>query len=670
MNRGGNMKAHTAARPRVTTLVEMIATGIALFGVLIAAALPAVSQTSQAQAAKAAGAAAPSPELVRAQNEWHQALLQLPHPEPGCYWATYPRVEWIPATCKPGPKYPAIPAHGIPKPFTVGNGGSNDFASNPTGTIIGVDGTFPNPSAGLTETGPIANSGPSFSDTYTLQINANPFTSAACMLSPNPNCKGWEQFVYENNPTTNDVYIQYWLLKYNAACPGAEWTQFQFTGHPEIYCYQSTLASSTLNGHSVSEFGSNNLRFSASVTPSSDQVVITIGGDGAMMTGVNAVDLAAGWTDAEFNVFGDGGDSNGGGQAAFSANSTIVVKNTVHNGTRNAPACDMQSFTGETNNLTLVGMGPIPTQASPAIEFTESNVPGSLAACVTAAGFGDTHLTTFDGLLYDFQAAGDFLLTQAEGFTVENRQVSGAPTWPNATVNKAVATQMGNTRVAVCTEPSRIFVDGREREIGEGQIISLPGGVGILHTGNVYLVQDETSGDGIRAENNGAYINLTVGLGHWPVTVRGVLANANGNVNAIEAQTGVVLVAPFEFNQFYHEFTDSWRVPEKDSLLAPCGENVVTGIPQEPFYANNLPPQLRERAQRVCAAAGIREKALLEACIIDVAFTGREEAAKVYVGMRAPVAVGQIVTSGSGGRDGGNGDGGDKDEKDNKPYKE
>jgi hypothetical protein len=411
-----------------------------------------------------------------------------------------------------------------------------------------------------------------------------------------------------------------------------------------------------MSGHSVSEFGSSNLRFSASVTPSSDEVVITIGGDGAMRTGSNAVDLAAGWIDAEFNVFGDAGDSSGGGQAAFGANSTIVVKNTVHNGTRNAPACDMQSFTGETNNLTLVGMGPIPTQASPAIEFTESNVPGSLAACVTAAGIGDTHLTTFGGLLYDFQAAGDFVLTQAEGFTVENRQVSGAPTWPNATVNKAVAAEIGKTRVAVCTEPSRVFVDGKERQIREGQIVSLPGGVGILHTGNIYLVQDETTGDGIRAEDNGTYINLTVGLGHWPTTVRGVLANASGNFNAIEARTGGVLVVPFAFNQLYHEFADSWRVADKESLLAPCGERVVTGSPKAPFYANDLPLQLRERAQRVCTAAHIRDKSLLEACIIDVAFTGREEAAKVYVGMRAPAAVGKIFLSGSG-KGKGDGDG-------------
>jgi len=85
---------------------------------------------------------------------------------------------------------------------------------------------------------------------------------------------------------------------------------------------------------------------------------------------------------------------------------------------------------------------------------------------------------------------------------------------------------------------------------------------------------------------------------------------------------------------------------------------VETGVPQKPFYASDLPPEIRRRAQTVCTQAGVKDKALLEACTIDVAFTGRETAAKVYVGMRAPVAVGQIVTS----RSKGDGDG-DRDDK-------
>src|SRR5690349_3179515 len=98
------MKANSASRSLVITLVKIIVVGITLCVLMIAVALPAVSQTSKGMAARAAQT--PNPELVRAQGEWHQALLRLPHPKPGCYRATYPRVEWISTTCNPAPKYP------------------------------------------------------------------------------------------------------------------------------------------------------------------------------------------------------------------------------------------------------------------------------------------------------------------------------------------------------------------------------------------------------------------------------------------------------------------------------------------------------------------------------------------------------------------------------------
>jgi hypothetical protein len=407
----------------------------------------------------------------------------------------------------------------------------------------------------------------------------------------------------------------------------------------DIYCFRNSPGAVSLTaGQPVSNLG--NVTLTGAVTTSSDAITVTVGGTAFTTAGSNAVNVAAGWTDAEFNVFGDAG----GGQANFGANTTMVVKTTVHNGTRNVPTCSMESFTGETNNLTLVGTSPITTQNSPAIEFTQSNLPGSTAACVTAAGLGDTHLSTFGGLLYDFQASGDFVLAETDkGFVVQARQMSGAPIWPSASVNKAVATRMGETRVAVCTEPSRLEVDGTATEVGDGQTLSLPSGVDILRTGNVYTIVNQ-SGDSLRAELNDTYINASVGLGHWPAKVRGILANAKGQVNKIEARTGTVLTAPFAFADLYHEYADSWRVPVKESLLSSCGDGkVATGIPKKPFYANNLEPQVYKYARAVCTAANVKVKSLLDACTLDVAVIGRETAAKVFAGLRAPVAVGRVV---------------------------
>src|SRR5208337_2790706 len=104
--------------------------------------------------------------------------------------------------------------------------------------------------------------------------------------------------------------------------------------------------------------------------------------------------------------------------------------------------------------------------------------PGAPATCADATSVGDTHLTTFDGLYYDFQASGDFVLAQdGPEFVVQARQASGAPTWPNASVNKAVATQMGKTRVALYIEPTRLVIDGAANNLADGKSIELPTGV-------------------------------------------------------------------------------------------------------------------------------------------------------------------------------------------------
>ena len=632
-------------RPAEQSLIFAICLAI---GTLASPALAADALPPKPPKPKAA-ATAPTPprkvEIARTREAWSKSMAKLPQPKEGCYTAEFPRVEWKPVTCGEAPKYPMIPPRAKPGHFVVGGGGANDFSAHPTATISAVEGTFPSISSGLTESGPIANTGPAVDNAYTLQINANQFTSSICPAT-STDCKGWEQFVYENNDTQHRVFIQYWLIKFNATCPSSDWTQFQFTGDTDIYCFQSTTTSSLPAGIAASGLGS--VTFSASANASNDQVKIDDGlGHAATRVGTNAVKLSGGWTDAEFNVFGDGGNDAGGGQAGFGANSTIVVKTTVHNGTKNAPTCVSESFTGETNSLTLVGTAAIATQPAPAIEFTQSNATSSTPACQTAAGIGDTHLTTFGGLLYDFQAAGDFVLAESgPDFMVQARQVSGAPTWPNATVNKAVAARMGSTRVVFCTGPGRVDVDGNAAVIPDGQTMSLPTGVDIRRTGDTYVAIDQR-GNSLRAEISDTHINATVGLGRWPTDVRGILANARtprNTVNTIQARTGAILTAPFPYERLYHEYANSWRVTRTESLLAPCGEATVeAGIPRTPFYARNLDRDHYDRGRTVCANAGVKPGPLFDACILDVAVIGKDEAAQVFVGMRAPKAVGRVV---------------------------
>ena len=257
---------------------------------------------------------------------------------------------------------------------------------------------------------------------------------------------------------------------------------------------------------------------------------------------------------------------------------------------------------------------------------------------LTGEGIGDTHLRTFSGFFYDFQASGEFVLAKTgPGFEVQSRQVSGAPTWPNASVNSAVGARMGNTRVSVCL-PNRLEVDGDPTEVEEGKPLELPGGVDVSRTGSVYLVRGQ-GGNSMRAQVHDGWIDVNVGLGRWPSQPRGLLASAGGKVDQLATSKGEVLSQPISFEDLYSRYGDSWRVPASRSFL--CGKKVEPGDPKKPFTAEDLDPKLAKRARAVCTEAGVRkEGALLDSCILDVAVIEDPTAAKVYVGAPQPAAVG------------------------------
>ena len=602
-----------------------------------------------------------SPEEKRKRVDWNDSMLRKAAPKNGCFTADYPIAEWKQVPCGTGPQFPAIPRRG-PRPAVVGN--INDISAHaPSGTISQTIGSFDAVNV-TSETGPVNNTGPSVNSAYSLQINTN-FLNGVCSGSPNANCQGWEQFVFTNDGATGNLgklFIQYWLIKYNATCPANQnWTQFQFSGGGDIYCYKDPLDSSNgwftlVPSQPISNLA--NMRMSAAVTSTSDGVTLSTGGTKVYnRTGDNAVKAAAAWTSAEWNVFGDAGSSAGGGTATFNTGASIVPRTRIFYGGTTAPDCLAQGTTGEMNNLSFGPTAPSATAPGPAVIFNESIAGGATSNCAAASTIGDTHLRTFNGLFYDFQASGDFTLAEVgRDFSVQTRQVSGAPTWPDATVNKAVAARFGTTKVAVClASPGRegggagILVDGKLTFVEDGKTLELPGDVGIARQGNVYQMTSE-SGDSVRATVHSTWIDVAVGLGQWPSTVRGLIANPNGNVNQIATRDGVVLTNPFNFNDLYHRFADSWRVSGDASMLSVCnGERPIeVGIPRRTFYANDLEAGIRERAQGVCTAAGVKPGPLFDACTLDVAVIGQDEAAKVFVDEIPPVAVGTITGGGGG----------------------
>jgi von Willebrand factor type D domain len=309
----------------------------------------------------------------------------------------------------------------------------------------------------------------------------------------------------------------------------AGWTPYQ--NGPQLDCWHNAPSGAPVPVQPIANMAQ--LSLSGNATQGGSDTAVMYVGNTAYSTPPNpdsVLNLAQGWREVEFNIFGDACSS----QAVFQGTPKIVVRESVTYGSPKAPTCQATGFTGETNNLSFGPAAPVPSGTSPAILFTESSAGGVMAACAAATSVGDTHLATFDGLLYDFQASGDFVLVHANpDFVVQTRQVSGAPSWPNASTNTAVATQMGKTRVAICLRPTRLMIDGTPTDLGDGKSLSLPSGVAVSRNGNVYLIV-RRSGDTVRAtlNNNGqnSWIDVSVGMGYsHQAKVRGLLGNANGN---------------------------------------------------------------------------------------------------------------------------------------------
>jgi hypothetical protein len=256
---------------------------------------------------------------------------------------------------------------------------------------------------------------------------------------------------------------------------------------------------------------------------------------------------------------------------------------------------------------------------------------------------------TFSNLLYDFQAQGDYQLASAgTNFLVQNRQVSGAPSWPNAAVNQAIAARVGTSAVAVCAAASTpLHVNGKPTALPPGGLLNLPGGasVSLDPTGTTYLIQDG-SGDSVTAAISSTtpkYINASLGLGRWPEPVQGLLANAPGNTNptAIQARSGGVLTAPYAFSPFYGTYGNSWQATAKQDLLTACGRAPVQSNPGNTFYVNNLPPAIARQARTICLNAGVKAAPLLGACTVDEAVLGKK-APLIYRTLPTNVTVGTI----------------------------
>jgi len=286
---------------------------------------------------------------------------------------------------------------------------------------------------------------------------------------------------------------------------------------------------------------------------------------------------------------------------------------------------------------------------------------------------GDPHITTMNGVPYDFQSAGEFTLLRGEDLEVQARQSpiqTDAPLGPNGhtglsscpSLNTAAAVRVGKHRISyqpnLSGQPDpnglQLRVDGKLIEKMGARGVQLADGGRLLPT---------TAPGGIQIEYPGG-TDIVITPGWWPhyqvwylnIDVRHARAN-QGVMGTISPNQWLPALADDTFlgarpgslssryKQIYGKFADSWRVNSQTSLFDYAGGTstatfTLPGWPAFEPQSCKLPkgwepsveapkPLPADEAKKLCSA--VVDPVRRANCEQDVMITGDAGFAKTYL---------------------------------------
>ncbi|MFU8778312.1 MAG: nidogen-like domain-containing protein [Roseovarius sp.] len=288
----------------------------------------------------------------------------------------------------------------------------------------------------------------------------------------------------------------------------------------------------------------------------------------------------------------------------------------------------------------------------------ESIVP--LLPTTGAGGWvtGNLHLATLDGVGYDFQAAGEFVLLRGtdSDFELQARMV---PVADNVSVNQAIATNLGGTAVMIdANDATPLHIDGVATELEDfGSVVV--GNDRIFREGDTYIIAyagaDGVVGDGdsqVRVILRDGRLDIDVRLNEELLgQLEGLLGDGDGNpANDVARADGTVLARPFAFADLYGQFREDWRVSsDVQSLFSyDAGESLdgfyLSEFPGEIASLDTLDPAVRDTAIAAALAAGLIEGTPnFENAVLDFALTG--DASFFASAAEVPVTITETVTT-------------------------
>lgn len=259
---------------------------------------------------------------------------------------------------------------------------------------------------------------------------------------------------------------------------------------------------------------------------------------------------------------------------------------------------------------------------------------GAIPCSAPAHSTGDPHITTLDGLHYDFQGHGEFIAAKSttDNFEVQIRQEDVNKNG-FATLNTAVAVQTGSDKVCVTVKPDRLFINNQPQDLANLTTIALKDGASVRKTneGSYTVVNIYTkTGDLVKVRFHGSYL-LDYSLyitENRKSKIEGIVGNYDGNKdNDVQIKGGKILSGQaqgIKFSDLYPTFADSWRITQEKSLFFYDVGKTTESYTDKTFprTASTLTADQKSKAEATCRAAGVTTEPFLSNCIFDVAITG------------------------------------------------
>jgi hypothetical protein len=212
----------------------------------------------------------------------------------------------------------------------------------------------------------------------------------------------------------------------------------------------------------------------------------------------------------------------------------------------------------------------------------------------TNSVFGDPHLATTDGLLYDMQQVGEFTAFTSGDTTAPRVQIRTAPVGEStvASLVSAVAAGSGNQHIAFVTKDGTLTIthsdgtngqtitidDGAQRDLGAGMTLAATASTDFA--GRLYTV-GWAEGSQLRVNDAGWWglrVSFEPSAPAKTAQPRGLLGNFNGDpADDLTRPDGRRVPGDASPATIRSDFGDAWRISQADSLFPYSpGESTAT----------------------------------------------------------------------------------------------